>query len=94
MVIIIILLLATPREDYLPPATTVNALTSQHRPDSDLCFKIPLVPDEFVELTECFGVSISVADNSLMVSIAGGQDTALYCIQDDDRKLITCPMTS
>ena len=45
--------------------------------------------DEFVEYDECFEVGISLSDSvsgGLMVEVDGGKDTAVVCIEDDDRK--------
>ena len=44
--------------------------------------------DDFVELEECFVVAISLPPESaeLGVSITDGNDMALCCIQDNDRK--------
>lgn len=64
-----------------------------HGPGSDLCFQIPIVDDDFVELEECFAVSISLNEAGLMVSIADGADMALCCIQDDDSESLSPPLS-
>ena len=53
-------------------------------PDNPLCFQVPIINDSFVELEECFNVSISVW-NDTALSIA--QNSTRFCIQDNDRKL-------
>ena len=71
----------------MAPPMTLEALASTYGPGSDLCFQIPIVADDYVELEECFAVSISLNDTGLMVSIEDGEDTSVCCIVDDDRKL-------
>ena len=73
--------------DYTAPPPLLMAEAMVNGPDNPLCFQVPIVNDEFVELEECFNVSISLGNDTadLMVSIA--QDSTRFCIQDNDRKL-------
>ena len=59
-----------------------------YNPTNPLCFNIPIRDDDFVELEECFVVSIFLPPPSaeLAVSITNGQESALCCIQDNDGK--------
>lgn len=86
--------LATPSVDYTAPPPLLQAQASVNGPDMSLCFDVPIVDDDFVEFEECFGVSISLGNDTagLMVSIADGQASSLCCIQDDDSKCITLTM--
>ena len=81
--------LATPGVDYTVPPPLLMAQALVNGPDNPLCFQVPIVNDEFVELEECFGVLISIGNDTadLMLSIADDQDSTLFCIQDNDRKL-------
>ena len=76
--------------DYTAPPPLLSAQAMVNGPGNPLCFEVPIVNDEFVELEECFGVSISLGNDTadLMLSIADGQASALCCIEDNDRKLI------
>ena len=79
------ILLATPGVDYtVPPLLLAQAMVNG--PDNPLCFQVQIVNDTFVELEECFNVSISLGDDTadLMLSIA--QDSVNFCIQDNDSK--------
>ena len=61
-----------------------------HNADNSLNFNVSIIQDEFLEYEECFVTAISLPNSvsdSLMVEIAGGKDTALVCIENDDSKL-------
>ena len=75
--------------DYTAPPPLLMAQAMVNGPDNPLCFEVPIVNDTFVELEECFNVSINLGSDTtnLMLSIADGQDSTLCCIQDNDRKL-------
>ena len=81
---------AEPDEDYFLPDFTVEAISTLHNADNSLNFDVSIIQDEFLEYEECFVTAISLPDSvsgSLMVEIAGGKDTALVCIENDDSKL-------
>ena len=76
--------IATLNEDYLAPPAVLQALSSIHGPDSDLCFEIAIIDDELVETEECFAVSISLEDTGLMVAVDEDSDSSVCCILDND----------
>ena len=48
-----------------------------------------IIQDEFLEYEECFVTVISLPNSvsgGLMVEVAGGKDTAVVCIENDDSK--------
>ena len=79
--------LATSGDDFTPPSP-VLAAAGVYNHSNPLCFDVPIIEDDFVELEECFVVSISLppASAELAVSIIDGQESALCCIVDDDRE--------
>ena len=81
-------LAATPSVDFSASPSTLSASSAVNGPDQDLCFTVPVINDESVEVEECLGVSINLMPDAdgLMVSIAPDAAFALVCIQDDDRK--------
>lgn len=77
--------------DYIAPPSSQQALTTTHNPSTDLCFDIQIINDDFVEVEECFTVSISLPSpetDDLMVSIAEGEEEATCCIVDDDSEQV------
>ena len=79
---------AEPDEDYFLPDFTVEAISTLHNADNSLYFDVFIIQDEFLEYEECFVTAISLPNSvSGVVEIAGGKDTALVCIENDDSKL-------
>ncbi len=72
----------------MSPPAQLEAQFAVFNPDTPLCFNVPIVDDDLVEQEECFGVSISLGNDTadLHVSIDGDSASALCCIQDDDRE--------
>ena len=80
---------ATSGSDFTSPPPLLQAAAGAFGPGRLLCFDIPVMDDDFVELEECFMVAISLPPESaqLDISITDGEDEmALCCIQDNDRE--------
>ena len=81
---------AEPDEDYFLPDFTVEAISTLHDADNSVYFDLSVIQDGFLEFEECFVTALSLPNSVsgvLMVEIAGGKDTALICIENDDSKL-------
>ena len=74
--------------DYTAPPPVLLVQAGVHGPDAPLCFQVSIVNDDSVEPEECFGVLISLGNETadLMLSIADDRAFSLCCIQDDDGK--------
>ena len=75
--------------DYYLPDFSIEAISTLHGLNNNLCFNVSIIQDEFLEYEECFIAIINLQNSvngNLMVEIAGGKDTAVVCIENDDSK--------
>ena len=81
-------------DDFTAPSPLLQAVAGAFGPGRPLCFDIPILDDDSVELEECFIIAISLPplSDDLVVSITDEEDTTLCCIQDDDSELIKLPL--
>ena len=80
---------AVPNKDFFLTNLSIEAISTLHGPNNNLCFNVMVIQDEFAENEECFEVGISLPDSvssDLMVELDRSKDTAVVCIQDDDCK--------
>ena len=81
---------AEPGADYYLLNSYIEAISTLHDADNNLCFDVTIIQDEFLEYEEYFVTAISLPDlvsGGLMVEIAGGKETAHVYIENDDSKL-------
>ena len=75
--------------DYYLPNFSIEAISTLHGPNNNLCFDVSIIQDELLEYEECFVAVISLPNSvsgSLLVEIAGDKDTSVVCIENDDSK--------
>ena len=82
------LITAEPGTDYYLPNFSFEAISTLHGHNNNLCFNVSIIQDEFLEYEECFVAVIRLPNlvSGLRVAIAGGKDTAVVCIENDDSK--------
>ena len=82
------LITAESEADYYLPNFSIEAISTLHGPNNNLCFDVSIIQDESLEYEECFVTVISLPNSvsGLMVEIAGDKDAAVVCIENDDSK--------